>query len=137
MSESSTYTFPPISKLSDVPPAFNPEPSCHAEFVGDILGRYGAAVSAKYVTNAPSCVAEGPTRACCGLVKEALKPSSAAWFASCMCKRDFWAAATALFEQGGHSLPAVLDRCIDEVGASVQYLGQPSSACPQRTVTTV
>ena len=83
-----------------------------------------------------SCAKGGATPECCGLVKEALKPSSAAWFASCMCKPDFWAAATALFEGGGHSLPAVLERCID-LGASVQYLGQANSACPQRSVSAV
>lgn len=40
--ESASYTFPPIAELADVPPVFNPEPSCHAEFVEAILGRCGA-----------------------------------------------------------------------------------------------
>ncbi len=81
-----------------------------------------------------SCAVDGATQECCALIKEAVKPSSAAWFASCLCKPDFWAAAQQVFTEAGkgHDVAAVMDQCIQDVGASVQYLGQQGSACPRR-----
>ncbi|PNW71513.1 hypothetical protein CHLRE_16g657450v5 [Chlamydomonas reinhardtii] len=118
LEEVGTYELEAVQAVDDVPGPtghqFNPEPPCCLTFQRAFLER---------------CLQEGPTAACCGILGEHLRPSSAAYGASCMCWPPFWSQAQDAFREAGHNASAVLERCAREHGKALQWPGRVGGSC--------
>ncbi|KAG2451792.1 hypothetical protein HYH02_003570 [Chlamydomonas schloesseri] len=120
LEEVGAYELEPLQAAGDVPgPSghqFNPEPPCCLTFQRAFLER---------------CLQEGPTAACCAILGEHLRPSSAAYGASCMCWPPFWSQAQDVFRESGRNASEVLERCAREHGKALQWPGRVGGSCLQ------
>ncbi|GFR50261.1 hypothetical protein Agub_g12447 [Astrephomene gubernaculifera] len=118
LAEVGTVELPALQDASEVPGPtghqFNPEPPCCLTYQRAFLQR---------------CLDEGPTAACCSILGQHLRPSSAAYGASCMCWPPFWKQAHETFHEVGRNLSQVLDACVANHGWSLQWAGRPGGAC--------
>ncbi|KAG2441761.1 hypothetical protein HXX76_003374 [Chlamydomonas incerta] len=118
LEEVGTYELEALQNVDDVPGPtghqFNPEPPCCLTFQRAFLER---------------CMQEGPAAACCGILGEHLRPSSAAYGASCMCWPPFWSQAQDTFRAAGRNASEVLERCAREHGKALQWPGRVGGSC--------
>lgn len=108
----------PLESQDEVPGAtgqqFNPEAPCSLAYQPQFLAR---------------CLREGASAACCDIIGEHLRPSSAAYGASCMCHPPFWQQAEAAFRAAGRNASDVLQACYAEHAKPLQWPGRTAGSC--------
>ncbi|GLI63205.1 hypothetical protein VaNZ11_006104 [Volvox africanus] len=109
-----------LQKADDVPGPtghqFNPEPACSREYLPAFLDL---------------CLKEGASAGCCAILGQHLRPSSAAYAASCMCWPPFWQEAHRLFRNiSATAVEELLSHCeTDFKTTSLQWPGRAGGSC--------
>lgn len=113
-----SYTLPPMTNAQDYPREsghqFNPDGSCLVKFLEPVLDM---------------CLKEGPTQVCCDVVSSAFAPVSSSFFPGCLCVKDFWQQAVALFARHDRDASEVFWSCFKDYDSPVQYMGRPGGSC--------